>query len=69
MAPVGTPKEIIDRLAAEFTTAMKDPKFLAALEQAGVDPAGEGPDKFAAFITSEMALWAEAVRIAGVKLQ
>ena len=69
MAPAGTPKEIINRLAAEFATAVKDPKFLAALEQAGVDPLGDGPEKFASFIASEMALWAEAVRIAGVKLQ
>jgi tripartite-type tricarboxylate transporter receptor subunit TctC len=69
MAPTGTSKEIIDRMAAEFAVAVKDPKFLAALEQAGVDPLGDGPDKFAAMIASEIALWAEAVRIAGVKLQ
>jgi tripartite-type tricarboxylate transporter receptor subunit TctC len=69
MAPAGTPKDIIDRMAAEIAAAVKDPKFMAALEQAGVDPLGDGPEKFAAFIASEMALWGEAVRIAGVKLQ
>jgi tripartite-type tricarboxylate transporter receptor subunit TctC len=69
MAPAGTPKEIIDRMASEFAAAVKDPKFIAALDQAGVDPLGDGPEKFAAMIASEMALWGEAVRVSGVKLQ
>ena len=69
MAPAGTPKEIIDKLAGEMVRAVKDPKFAEQLTINGVDPLAEGPEKFAAMIASEMPLWAEAVRIGGVKLQ
>jgi tripartite-type tricarboxylate transporter receptor subunit TctC len=69
VAPAGTPKAIIDKAAEVFARAVKDPKFLEQLDTNGVDPMGEGPEKFAEFIKSEVALWADAVRTAGVKLQ
>jgi tripartite-type tricarboxylate transporter receptor subunit TctC len=68
MAPAATPKDIVNRIAAEFERAAKDPKFVAALDKYGVDPAGLTPQQFTAFIKNDMALWAEAVKIAGVKL-
>jgi tripartite-type tricarboxylate transporter receptor subunit TctC len=69
MAPAGTPKEVIDRLAAEVTSAVRDPKFVEQLTLNGVDPLGDGPEKFAAMIAAEIPIWADAVRIGGVKLQ
>jgi tripartite-type tricarboxylate transporter receptor subunit TctC len=69
MAPAGTHKDIIARLAAEFTRAVKEPKVIEHLATAGVEPLGYGPDQFRAFIASEIQLWGEAVRTAGVKLQ
>src|SRR5207253_1855720 len=69
MAPAGTPNAIIDRLAAEFARATKDPKFVAGLDSYGVEPLGLGPEEFAAFLKDDMAFWAEAVKIAGVTLQ
>ena len=69
MAPAGTPQEIIDRLAADMVAAVKDPKFAEQLTINGVDPLAEGSEKFAAMIAAEIPIWAEAVRIAGVKLQ
>ncbi len=70
MAPAGTPKDIIDRLAGEFARALKDPQFVAHMRQAGVEPAADAsPAGFAAFIAREIALWGEAVKVAGVTLQ
>ena len=69
LAPAGTPKAIIDKLAAEMARAAKDPKFIEQLHNAGIDPAVEGPEKFAAFIAAEIPNWAKAVDIAGVKVQ
>jgi tripartite-type tricarboxylate transporter receptor subunit TctC len=70
MAPAGTPKDIIDRMAAEFARALKDPQFVELMQKAGVEPAEDAsPAAFAAFITKEIALWGEAVKIAGVTLQ
>ena len=70
MAPAATSADIINRVAAEFGRALKDPEFIAHMRQAGVVPAKDtAPAEFAAFIASEIALWGEAVRIAGVSLQ
>jgi tripartite-type tricarboxylate transporter receptor subunit TctC len=70
MAPVGTPKEIIDRMAAEIARAFTDPQFVANMRKAGVEPAANAsPAEFGAFIGKEIARWGEAVKIAGVTLQ
>ncbi len=69
VAPAGTPKAIVDKAAEVFARAVKDPKFLEQLDTNGVDPMGDGAEKFAEFIKSEVALWADAVKTAGVKLQ
>jgi tripartite-type tricarboxylate transporter receptor subunit TctC len=68
LAPAHTPKPIIDRLAAELTKAGHDASFLDKLQKAGIEPAIEGPEKFAAFIAKEIPAWAKAVDIAGVKV-
>jgi tripartite-type tricarboxylate transporter receptor subunit TctC len=69
LAPVATPDAIVERIAAEFARAAKDPKFLARLDQEGVDPLGSSPAETARFIAADIALWADAVKIAGVSLQ
>jgi tripartite-type tricarboxylate transporter receptor subunit TctC len=70
MAPAGTPKEIVDRMAAEIGRAFTDPQFVANMQKAGVEPAANAsPAEFSAFIGKEIARWGEAVKIAGVTLQ
>src|SRR5262249_6717064 len=66
MAPAGTPKEIVGRIALEVSRAVKDPKSAALLTASGVDPLGSTPEEFAAMIAADIPLWAEAVKIAGV---
>lgn len=69
MAPTGTPKDIIDKVAQEIARAVKDPKFAGRLAGFGTDPLGNSPEEFARMIAADVALWAEAVNIAGVKQQ
>jgi tripartite-type tricarboxylate transporter receptor subunit TctC len=70
MAPAGVPKDIVDRMAGEFARALKDPQFVEHMQKAGVEPAADpSPAAFSAFIAKEIALWGEAVKIAGVTLQ
>ena len=67
MAPAGTPKPIVDRIAAEMARAVKDPKVAERLTAFGVDPLGNSPAEFAALIAAEIPVWIEAVNLAGVK--
>jgi tripartite-type tricarboxylate transporter receptor subunit TctC len=67
MAPAGTPKDIVDKIAAEIGRAVKDPQFVAKLDQMGADPLGNTPEEFAAMIATETALWADTVKSLGLK--
>jgi tripartite-type tricarboxylate transporter receptor subunit TctC len=69
MAPAGTPRTIVNRIADEIAGAVKETKFAERLVAYGVDPLGNRPDEFAAMITADIAQWSEAVRNAGIKLQ
>jgi tripartite-type tricarboxylate transporter receptor subunit TctC len=67
MAPAGTPKEIIDKIAAEIGRAVKDPQFVDKLDQLGADPLGNTPTQFAAMVATETALWADTIKTLGLK--
>jgi tripartite-type tricarboxylate transporter receptor subunit TctC len=67
MAPARTPQWIVDRLAAAATHAVKEPKIAAQLAKLAVDPLGNSPAEFATMISSDIQLWAEAVKIAGLE--
>jgi tripartite-type tricarboxylate transporter receptor subunit TctC len=69
MAPAMTPKAIIDKLAGAAQRTVKSSAFVQSLANIGVDPIGDSPAEFAATIAADVPLWAEAVRLAGVKPQ
>ncbi|HEY3148658.1 MAG TPA: tripartite tricarboxylate transporter substrate-binding protein [Dongiaceae bacterium] len=67
MAPTGTPKDIIDKIAAEIGRAVKDPQFVARLDQYGADPLGNTPAEFSAMLAADAALWAGTIQSLGLK--
>jgi tripartite-type tricarboxylate transporter receptor subunit TctC len=69
MAPAGTPKPIIDKVAAEIAKAVKEPKFREQLINYGADPLGDTPAEYRAMLEKDIPIWAEAVDVAGVKQQ
>jgi tripartite-type tricarboxylate transporter receptor subunit TctC len=67
MAPPGTPKPIIDRIAREVAEAIKDPGVAQRLTASGVDLQASTPEEFSAMIAAELAMWAEAAQLAGLR--
>jgi tripartite-type tricarboxylate transporter receptor subunit TctC len=67
MAPAGTPPEIINKIANEIVAAIKDPKFKEQLIRYGVDPLGNSPAEYKAMLAKDIAIWAEAVSVSGLK--
>jgi tripartite-type tricarboxylate transporter receptor subunit TctC len=62
----GTPREALNRLSSEMIGLVKTPEFQAKnLHPYGLDPIGQGPDQFAAFILQDMKEGAELVKSAG----
>src|SRR5262249_9691604 len=67
VAPAGTPADVVNRIAGEVARAARDPKLIERLAGFGVDPLGNRPEEFSAIIAGDLALWGEAVKIAGIQ--
>ena len=67
-APAGTPRPIVDKLAAEVKHVFEEPDVVKALTQVGGLPDPMAPDAFAAFIASERPKWREVVKASGVHI-
>jgi tripartite-type tricarboxylate transporter receptor subunit TctC len=66
LAPVGTARRIIDKLADAAHRAMRTPEAIETLSKQGYEPLDGGPDEFAAFFRSEIARWTEVAHLAGL---
>ena len=66
LAPAGTPRPVIEKLADAAHQAMHTPQAIASLSKQGYEPLDAGPDEFASFMRSEMARWSEVARNAGL---
>ena len=68
MAPAGTPKEIVDRLAGEVGKAMQDEALRKRLADQAVIPVGATPAETVTFLQSEVEKWQKVITTAGVKI-
>jgi tripartite-type tricarboxylate transporter receptor subunit TctC len=68
LAPAGTPKLVLDKLAAAFKATLETPDIRNRMVAQGADPAYLGPDEFKAYLAAEMPKWAKAVKDSGAKL-
>ena len=48
LAPVGTPRAVITKVAADMTRAVRSPEIVAKLVELGTEPAGGTPEEFMA---------------------
>lgn len=67
-APAGTPRSIVDKLAAETNRILALPEVAASLKAVGAEPAAMPPDEFAAFARAERSKWREVVKISGARI-
>jgi tripartite-type tricarboxylate transporter receptor subunit TctC len=68
-ARTGTPRELIQKLAAEIVAVAKEPEVAKQLAAAGIEAAGAGPDEFAAALKAESERVAKTVKAAGMTPQ
>ena len=69
MAPGGTPKAIVDRLAAETVKAINESEIKDRFNQIGIIPVGNSPEQAAKFLADEVTKWAKVITTAGVKAE
>jgi tripartite-type tricarboxylate transporter receptor subunit TctC len=66
-APAGTPRPIVDRLAAEVKAVFTSPEVQKSLADVGAVPSPMTPEQFTAFIAAERKKWQEVVKAANVQ--
>ena len=67
MAPAGTPKEIIDKLVEASIEAVNTPSVREKLVQSGIVPGGTTPAQVAERFKADKQLFADAVKLMGIK--
>jgi tripartite-type tricarboxylate transporter receptor subunit TctC len=67
VAPIKTPKPIIDKLATEITRILREPAMSKRLTEMGVDPLGGTPAEFDKRIRSDIERFGKAVKASGAK--
>ncbi len=67
-APTGTPKPIVDKLAAKCAAIVHSPDIVARLLDLGTEPVGNTPEEFAINWHSDSERFGEIIRRANIKL-
>ncbi len=68
-APAGTPKAIIARLNAEIVKAVRFKEINERFVNMGMEPAGNTPDEFAAFVREDLARTAKVIKASGMRVE
>ena len=69
LAPTGTPKDIVNRMAAETVKAVTSADIKGRFETIGIEPVGSTPEEAGKFLDDEIAKWAKVISTAGVKAE
>jgi len=67
-APAGTPKVIVDKLAADIAAIMAMPDVQKRCQELASTPTPSTPAQFTAFIAGERTKWAEVVKAVGIQI-
>ena len=69
LAPIGTPRPIIERAGQELRIALEDPDGRTRYNAIGISARSSTPEEFADRIRTDLAKWKEVVKQAGIKVE
>ena len=67
LAPTGTPRQIVNQLAAAISKASQSADVRSRLLDQGAEPVGGTPEEFAALLREELAKWAAVIKASGIQ--
>jgi tripartite-type tricarboxylate transporter receptor subunit TctC len=67
VAPVATPKDVIEKLNAELNRMLALPSMKQRFLEQGVEPVGGPPERFGTHVLAQIDKWAKVVKDAGIK--
>ena len=66
LARTGTPAEIVSRLSQEIVKALQKPEVRTKYLQVALEPIGNTPEAFRAFMQADLVRWQRAAEAAGL---
>jgi tripartite-type tricarboxylate transporter receptor subunit TctC len=69
LAPAGTPRNVVNRLNAEWVKIAAMPDTIEKMQNAAVELMTSTPEQFAALMKIEIARWAKVVKEANIKVE
>jgi tripartite-type tricarboxylate transporter receptor subunit TctC len=67
VAPGGTPRDLVQRISADVSKAVKSSDLTERMTQLGMEPVGSTPQQFDALIRAENEKWSRVGKISGAK--
>jgi len=67
LAPAGTPRDIVQKLADGIQRTARDADIRKRMLEQGAEPVGNTPEEFSKLLREEVARWAEVVKISGAR--
>lgn len=67
-APKGTPKDVVDKMAAAMKTVMNTPELKQMWTSLGTETPDLYGEAYGKFVSSEVKRWAQVVKVSGAKL-
>ena len=64
-APRGTPRSVVEKLHADLTDTLKLPDVAQRMQELGSTIVTNRPDEFRDFVSRQIDLWAEGIRLSG----
>jgi tripartite-type tricarboxylate transporter receptor subunit TctC len=68
VGPAGMPRAIVEKLNATVVAIVKEPAMSKFLSDQGADPWTTTPSEYGAYLKSEVAKWAKAVKDSGARI-
>lgn len=69
LAPVGTPRSIIERVGQELRIVLEDPDVRTRYNAIGISARSSTPEEFTELMRTDLAKWKEVVKQAGIKVE
>ena len=69
VAAGATPRELVHRINGDFRKLLREPDTAKRLEELGIEPVGNTPEEFGAFIKSEIERWTRVAKAANVRME
>jgi tripartite-type tricarboxylate transporter receptor subunit TctC len=67
VVPSATPRDIVQRLSADISKAVRSSDLTERMTQVGMEPVGSTPEQFDAFVRTEIEKWSKVVKASGAK--